>query len=377
MQPFAGSPQAWNELLASLPLPHLLQTWEWGQVKARYGWQPLPFVWTDGRGRVQAAALLLRRRLTVGGFARKISLLYVPRGPNLDWTDLNLARRVLADLAAYARRQGDIFIKIDPDVPLGTGIPGRAEAQEDSTGHAFREELLRQHWRFSREQIQYPNTVLVDLTASEETLLARMKQKTRYNIRLAARKGVTVRPATPADYPRLYRLYAETSLRDGFPIREETYYLTVWQTFRSDWDALPAQPVSDLLVAEVEGQVVAGVSLFYFARQALYLFGMSGNQHREKMPNYLLQWQAMQRAKAAGCRLYNLWGAPNVFDESDRLWGVFRFKEGFGGYVFRSVGAWDFPASPLFYRLYSEFLPWLMSLLRARGRARTRQLLGA
>ena len=86
--------------------------------------------------------------------------------------------------------------------------------------------------------------------------------------------------------------------------------------------------------------------MFYFAGQAIYLFGMSRDEHREKMPNYLLQWEAMRRAKALGCRIYNLWGAPNVFNESDDLWGVFRFKEGLGGYVFRSLGAWDFTPNP-------------------------------
>ncbi|MCS7011979.1 MAG: aminoacyltransferase [Anaerolineales bacterium] len=377
MQRFQGSPQAWNDLIASLPLPHLLQTWEWGQVKAHYGWRPMPFIWQGPEGKVEAAALVLRRTLSVGGFSAKISILYVPRGPNLDWTNLALVRRVLGDLAALARRQGDIFIKIDPDVPLGVGIPGQPDARDDAGGRAFQDELLRQKWFFSREQIQYRNTVLIDLTAPEETLLARMKQKTRYNVRLAQRKGVIVRPATEADYPLLYRMYAETSLRDGFPIREEEYYLTVWRTFQRPPASRPTQPVSDVLLAEVDGQPVAGVSVFYFAGQAVYLFGMSSNLHREKMPNYLLQWEAMRRAKAAGCRVYNLWGAPNVFDESDSLWGVFRFKEGFGGYVFRSVGAWDFAAHPLLYRLYAELLPRLMDILRARGRSRTRHLLGA
>jgi lipid II:glycine glycyltransferase (peptidoglycan interpeptide bridge formation enzyme) len=116
--------------------------------------------------------------------------------------------------------------------------------------------------------------------------------------------------------------------------------------------------------------------MFYFAGQAIYLFGMSRDQHREKMPNYLLQWEAMRRAKVLGCKVYNLWGAPDEFDPNDGLWGVFRFKEGLGGYVSRTLGAWDFTPNPILYKMYTEVLPRLMDIMRARGKARTRQSLG-
>jgi lipid II:glycine glycyltransferase (peptidoglycan interpeptide bridge formation enzyme) len=383
MQPFTESPQSWNELIASLPMPHLLQTWEWAQVKARFGWQPMPFVWSGqpsaGNGQVKAAAMILKRSIPVGGFARKMSVLYLPKGPNLDWNDLPLRNRVLDDLQTFARRQGAIFVKLDPDVPLGTGVPGSEDAREESGGQALRSELLRRGWLFSQDQIQFRNTVLVDLTVSEEEMLARMKQKTRYNIRLAQKKGVTVRPALAADFPMLYRMYAETSVRDGFLIRGEEYYQTVWRTFCPSFPITPSpsQPFSEPLIAEVDGQPVAAVSMFYFAGQAVYLFGMSRDAHREKMPNYLLQWEAMRRAKALGCSLYNLWGAPNDFNESDPLWGVFRFKEGLGGYVLRTLGAWDYTPSPLLYRMYTEILPRLMDVMRARGRNKTLRSLGA
>ena len=117
--------------------------------------------------------------------------------------------------------------------------------------------------------------------------------------------------------------------------------------------------------------------MFYFAGQAIYLFGMSRDEHREKMPNYLLQWEAMQRAKALGNKIYNLWGAPDEFDQSDGLWGVFRFKEGLGGFVSRTLGAWDFTPNPLLYKMYTQVLPRLMDIMRARGKAQTRQSLGA
>ncbi len=380
MIPFTGSPQAWNELIASLPIPHLLQTWEWSQVKAKYGWQPMPFVWNDSRSITTrsplAAAMVLKRSLPGGGFPKKMCVLYIPKGPNLDWNDSTLRQTVLGDLQAFAKQQGAIFVKADPDVPLGIGVPNTDQAIEFTGGQEVRTELMGLGWKFSQDQIQFRNTVLIDLSPTEEELLAKMKQKTRYNIHLAEKKGVTVRAGGVNDLAMLYRMYAETSLRDGFLIREEGYYQTVWQTFAQPSEERH-QPFSEPLVAEVNGEAVGAVSMFYFAGQAIYLFGMSRDGHREKMPNYLLQWKAMQRAKALGCGIYNLWGAPDEFLESNNLWGVFRFKEGLGGYVLRSIGAWDFTPNPVLYKMYTEVLPRLMDIMRARGRARTRQSLGA
>jgi lipid II:glycine glycyltransferase (peptidoglycan interpeptide bridge formation enzyme) len=238
---------------------------------------------------------------------------------------------------------------------------------------------MRLGWRFSQDQIQFRNTVLINLFHSDDELLRCMKQKTRYNIRLAQKKGVTVRVGTADDLPMLYRMYTETSVRDGFLIREEGYYQTVWRTFGYSSRVAHSQstPFHELLIAEVDGEPVGAVSMFYFAGQAIYLFGMSRDEQREKMPNYLLQWEAMRRAKVLGCKIYNLWGAPNEFDESDGLWGVFRFKEGLGGYVLRTIGAWDFTPNPMLYKMYTEALPRVMDILRARGTARTRQSLGA
>lgn len=377
MIPFTGTPQSWNELIASLPLAHLLQTWEWSQVKAKYGWQAMPFVWQAAMPKPVAAAMVLKRRFPVGGFAKKMCVLYIPKGPLMDWDDAALRARVLDDLQAFAKRQGAIFVKVDPDVALGAGVPRTEEAVEFNSGQEARSELTLRGWKFSQDQIQFRNTVQIDLSPSEDEMLRRMKQKTRYNIRLAKKKGVTVRVGTVDDLPLLYRMYAETSLRDGFLIREEGYYQTVWRNFMSvPLSTFSLQPFSEPLIAEVDGQTVGAVSMFYFAGQAIYLFGMSRDEHREKMPNYLLQWEALRRAKTLGCQIYNLWGAPNEFDESDELWGVFRFKEGLGGYVLRTIGAWDFTPNPILYKMYTEVLPHVMNIMRARGKARTKQSLG-
>jgi lipid II:glycine glycyltransferase (peptidoglycan interpeptide bridge formation enzyme) len=296
-------------------------------------------------------------------------LIYVPKGPLLDWGDASLRQQVLADLAALARRQRGIFIKIDPDVVAGVGYPGQAGEQTDPTGMQVVCNLAQLGWRFSDEQIQFRNTVLLDLKPDLDTLLAKMKQKTRYNIRLAQRKGVTIRPGTLDDLKLLHRMYAETADRDGFVIRDEKYYLDLWKIFIQAGLAEP-------LIAEVEGEPAAAVVIFRFAGGAWYMNGMSRPAHRERMPNYLLQWEALRRAKAAGAETYDLWGAPDVFDESDSLWGVYRFKEGFAGELVRHIGAWDYPVRPLMYRLYTQLLPRMLDWMRWRGKERTRRLVG-
>ncbi len=164
MIPFTGTSQEWNQLIASLPISHLLQTWEWSQVKVKYGWQAMPFVWRDGpstldqtgpmeSSQVVAAAMVLKRSFPISGFAKRMCVLYIPKGPLMDWHDTALRLRVLADLQAFAKDQGAIFVKADPDVPLGTGIPGAATAIDDRVGQEVRQDLIQKGWKFSQDQI--------------------------------------------------------------------------------------------------------------------------------------------------------------------------------------------------------------------------------
>lgn len=373
----------WNSIISKLPNPHFLQTYEWGQVKVKYGWEPMYAVWTKDKFSVTdnlslltenyiAAALILKRQIIRSGFAARLSVLYSPKGPLLDWANQSLRDRVLNDLQSYAKKQGAIFMKMDPDVVLGTGTPESEGDVQENNGQVVISDLKRRGWGYSSDQIQFKNTVLIDLNPSEEEMLAKMKQKTRYNVRLAMKKGVSLRIGTMEDLGMLYKMYAETSVRDGFVIRDEGYYKTVWTLFMNS-----SEPTCEPLIAEVDGAPVAGIFVFYFAGRAYYVYGMSRSVHREKMPTYLLQWEAMKRAKEKGCAAYDLWGAPEVFDESDSMWGVYRFKEGLGGEVVRTVGAWDFAPSPLWYKMYSEVIPRVLDVMRSRGKSRTKQNLGA
>lgn len=331
----------WNDALRHLPQPHILQSWEWGTFKSRHGWSATRWLWRAPNRSPRAAALVLQRRLPRLPF----SMLYVPKGPVLDFVDALAWDAVLAHLETVARQQRAILIKIDPDVSA------------DNSAVVAR--LLDRGWRPSREQIQFRNTMTIDLTQDEAALLAAMKSKWRYNVRLAGRKGVRVRAGTVDDLPLLYAMYRETALRDHFVIRPPAYYQDAWGEFIR---AGLAQP----LIAEVEGDAVAMVLLFRFGARAWYMYGASRDRHRDKMPDHLLQWEAMRWAKSEGCTIYDLWGAPDTLDENDPMWGVYRFKQGFGASFVQHIGAYDWAPSTLRYWLYATAMPRILALMRRR-----------
>ncbi len=352
------SPKQWDAALARLPAAHVLQTWEWGAFKSHYGWQPTRYLWLEPEDdQPRAAASVLTRRL--GRWPSAV--MYVPKGPALDYGDTALLEQILAHLEATAQQARALFVKIDPDV--------RADAAE---GEAVMETLRRRRWRASREQIQFRNTIWLDLTRSPDELMTAMKSKWRYNTRLAMRKGVTVRRGTLADLPLLYEMYAETAARDGFVIRPEAYYCDAWGAFIEAGLAQPLiaelPPASGGLGGGTES--VAMVLIFRFAGRAWYMYGASRTVHREKMSNHLLQWEAMQWAREQGCTTYDMWGAPDALDESDPLWGVYRFKRGFGGEFMRHIGAWDFPVSRPGYWLYTGVMPRVLAAMRWRYKQR-------
>lgn len=327
--------------LLRLPRPHILQTSHWAALKTPV-WTAEHLLWGEAEAPAAAATLLARR---LGRLP--IRILYAPKGP-LAPPDFDRWEDLLGALEQVARQRQALFVKIDPDVDA-----------ESERGQRLRECLQARGWVFSAEQIQFRNTVLSDLTGDEEALLAGMKPKTRYNIRLAERKGVRVQVS--ADFATFYQLYAQTAARDGFLIRPRDYYLGVMSRMQGC-------NLGQLLLAEVAGEVVAGLFLLRLSPTAWYFYGASSERQREFMPNYLLQWEAMRWAKAQGCTTYDWWGAPDRLDESDPMWGVYRFKQGFGGCFTPWIGAWDFAPRPLLYRAYTQAMPRLLDFMRRRSR---------
>ena len=360
------SKSEWNALIKNLPGFSVLQTWEWGAVKSKYGWKPERYIWRDEFGKVNAAALILVREKTIPILNMSFRTIYIPQGPLLDWSNVLLREKVLDDIRVFAQGINALLIKIDPEIIYGVGEQLDITDREFLQAQEVVDELLNEGWLFSPQQIQFKNTAWIKLEKSENELLAAMKQKTRYNIRLAERRGVCIREGGIDDLDGLYQMYLETSIRDGFIIRPKEYYIDVWSEFIEAKMAVP-------LIAEVEGEMVAGLLLFHFGNRSWYLYGMSTGKHREKMPNYLLQWKAIKFSKELGCSVYDLWGAPDIFNNQDGMWGVYRFKLGLGCQVVQRIGAYDFPLSKITYKIFSIVIPGFLSITRKIRKAQQLQ----
>ena len=355
----------WNRIISRFSSATILQTWEWGQIKCEYGWEPDYFIRKNLNGDIEAASLILSREQRLSRFGPALRILYLPHGPLVDWTNGDLVKEVLNDLVEYAKAHKAVYLKIDPQTIFESDLSDNYHEQ-NTLATGLLSWMSENNWRCSNQQIQFKNTFWIDLSPSEEELLSGMKQKTRYNIRLAERKGVTVKAGGLNDLDLLYEMYAETSNRDGFIIRPRAYYQTLWGKFINAGMAVP-------LIARFQGTPIAALILFYFNKKSYYLYGMSRDLHREKMPNYLLQWEAIKTSKRLGCTVYDLWGAPDNFNERDRMWGVYRFKEGLGGKVIKTAGAFDYPTSQFTYKIIQGVLPVVQNALRSLRRKQIRE----
>jgi len=356
----------WRVILPTLPDPHFLQSSEWAKVKINSGWASTYKVWKSSNGSIVGGAMILEKRLNLSVLPMKISIQYIPKGPLLNWNNSDLVEIVLQDISFQSKQRKVIFTKMDPDIIIENQMIPSLNNNEHLNSEKILSHLKRVGWHFSDDQIQFQNTVWVDLEQNEEKILANMKQKSRYNIRLAEKKGVKIRVAKIDEYPIIYNLYAETSLRDNFIIRSKNYYLELWKTFTE-------AGICEILIAEYEDIPIAGLVIYYFGNRAYYIYGMSSNKHRNLMSTYLIQWEAINRAKQKGMKVYDLWGAPAKLDESDPMWGVYRFKLGLGGSLIRTIGAWDYTSRKNLYVLYQKILPKILDVFRFFGRMKTQQ----
>jgi peptidoglycan pentaglycine glycine transferase (the first glycine) len=325
------SSEEWDAFVTGYPQAHLLQTCAWGELKTAFGWQSTHIGDEDG----QTGAQVLLRKLPLG-----LLLAYIPKGPvgntapssthpASSWTSL------WRQVDRFCRDRRVVFLKVEPDL--------WSSPAEEKPPPGFRSGV---------QHIQPRRTLLVDLSGDEAAVLAKMKQKTRYNIRLAQKKGVLVTPTTDLD--TFHRLMQATGQRDAFGVHSLDYYRRAYEIFHPRGEC-------ELFLAELDGEALGGLMVFARGSRAWYFYGASSDQRRETMPAYLLQWEAMRWARARACTTYDLWGVPDLDEDtleaqftyrSDGLWGVYRFKRGFGGWLLRSQGSWDRVYRPAGYALY-------------------------
>lgn len=324
----------WDDFVRAHPHGHILQTAAWGQLKSAFGWRAEPMRAGDH------GALVLFRRLPLGW-----TLAYVPRGPLVDWDQSAALSDLVTALDRACRARRAICLKWEPDLP---DSPACADV------------LTSIGFCPSPHTVQPRRSLVIDLSGDESDILARMKQKTRYNIGLAPKKEVVVRAAhasRSAEVEAFVATMRVTGTRDRFGVHSADYYRTAYDLFHPSGQC-------ELFLAEYRGELLAGVMAFALGKRAWYFYGASSDRERNRMAPYLAQWAAIRWAKERGALTYDLWGVPDEDEEvlesefetrHDGLWGVYRFKRGFGGRLVRTVGAWDRVYNPLWYQVYLAY----------------------
>jgi len=303
-----------------------LQTSFWMKQKESFGWKGEAVRWK--RGDLKGEILILIRTFFAG-----LSLAYVPGGPaDFEGEDREIFLVELSQELRGILPLGCFILRYDlPEYSIG-------ETPAAGYTHSLQKAPM---------DIQPPDTVVLDLTPGYETLLAGMHKKTRYNIRLASKKGVEVKEEGIEKLKDWYRLYQVTAERDKIAIHPFSYYQRLFELISRE-----SSSVIKIYMAYSDGDLLAGIIVLFHETEATYLYGASSNEKRNLMPSYGLQSEAIQEACRRGCLSYDLFGIPPVDDPEHPMSGLYRFKTGFGGEIRHRPGAWDYPYSRLFYFLY-------------------------
>lgn len=325
---------AWNDFVAGFPTGDFMQAWEWGELKAQTGWGPLRVAVEQG-GQIVAGMQILKRSAPGGR-----SLFYAARGPLVPPDRPDLLAELLAEAKALARQHRALALKIDPAVP--------------DADQAFVAELRKGGLRPAPDPTEFggvqPRYVMkVNIGPSLEDLQASFHPKWRYNIRLAEKKGVTIREGAREDLPRFYEVLQETCRRDGFGVRALSYYYDLW-------DLVLAPGLGGLFLGFAEEELICGAITLAMGHQAWYVYGASSNRQRNLMPNHLLQWEMMKWAKQRGCSVYDMRGVARETagqEEQEGLHGLNRFKRGFGAQYLEYIGEFDLVYAPVWYAAYN------------------------
>ena len=323
----------WMEsYIQSHPNSHFLQMPQWADVKAGWDWRGI-LVYRDGK--LAGAMSVLIRRLLPG-----VTIFYVPRGPVCDRKDPFVMSQMLVAAEDLAREHGAILMMMDPDEPDENRI--FREIMESLDFHE------RQDSGFGNIQAQHVFRLPL-LNRSREDVFQNFSAKTRYNVRLALRKGVQVRQFSGAcrvpekELEAFSALMAETGQRDRFLVRDKEYFRRVLKSLGRE---------AILFMAYLDEQPIAGTIGVFSGRKGWYLYGASGNAHRSVMPNYLLQWEMIRYAMEQHCQFYDFRGVPGDVSADHPLHGLYRFKKGFGGEYCKFTGLYVYRFRPILARCF-------------------------
>lgn len=361
-----------------------LQTEFWASFKGAHGWTPYYFRVKEGKIElissqedVPPSELSADNLLTVlvREFSLKVkrfSIAYIPMAPEYpdDRNVDSLQKDFLSSLESTAillkpfLPKNTICIRFDPAVDFNS-CEERDEWNQKASFICKKLSIKK-----APVAIQPPDTTILSLNKNEDEILASMKSKWRYNIRLASKKGVAVTKhfAQDADFnnafEEFYALFEQTSRRDGVSFHQKSYYLDLLKRGAPDSEKSSSEnkrkPLITLYLAKHEGEPLAGIITLFCGREAVYLYGASGNIKRNLMPAYLLQWTAIQDAKKYGCPVYDFYGMPPTDDEKHPMHGLYLFKTGFGGAIVHRPGSYDAQLSWV-YNLYiaaERFRAW-------------------
>ncbi|MGA8987107.1 lipid II:glycine glycyltransferase FemX [Aeromicrobium sp.] len=342
-----------------------LQTPAWATVKNE--WRGESIGWFEGEALVGAALVLYRQ---LPRFRRYLA--YLPEGPDIDWTDGNLARW-LTPLAAHLKSQGAFGIRMGPPVvthrwhaatikqaiadPVLTTLSAVPADVSDPAALDVAAELGRLGWKeigseggFSAGQPKF-NFQIPLAGRDEEDLLAGMNQQWRRNIKKATKAGVEVTRGSRADLAEFHRVYTETAERDEFTPRPLAY-------FERMWDALTAEEADRLVLylAHHEGDLVAATTMVRVGTHAWYSYGASTTAKRDVRGSNAVQWQMIRDAKQAGAETYDLRGITETMDSDDSHVGLIQFKVGTGGEAVEYLGEWDLPLNRALYLGFTTYL---------------------
>jgi lipid II:glycine glycyltransferase (peptidoglycan interpeptide bridge formation enzyme) len=321
----------YKEFLTKHERCNFAQSPEWAKVKDN--WKNEIVLAEDESGKIVGSISILIRKMPIFG-----TLMYSSRGPVCDITDIEVLRQLTEGIKELAKKYNAMVYKMEPDV--------------ESSNENFRDIVTKLGFKIKddaknfREEIQPRYVFRLDIKGkTEEEVMAGFHQKTRYNIRLATKKGVVIKEGTREDLKDFHRIMQETGTRDDFIIRPLSYFEKLYDNM--------APEHAKLLMAYYEDKPISGVIPIMYGNKTWYLYGASSNQYRNLMPNYLLQWEMIKIAIARKDEVYDLRGVSGVVDESHPQYGLYRFKKGFGATFTEFIGEIYIPFKPITYKLYN------------------------